>query len=89
VGAGVALYFFSRRVRVCGFGGHADGTPASSSRQAAGAFKDSYKAPNNWLEALYFFAEALRLAVIFVSGHRFSIAMKGLFIQVACTSTDQ
>ena len=57
-GASVALYFFSRRFAVCGFGG-------GSTDEAAGvpqrlAFRNAHKPPNSWLEALFFFAEALR-----------------------------
>ncbi|EIE19233.1 alpha/beta-hydrolase [Coccomyxa subellipsoidea C-169] len=59
VGASVAVYFFSRRITACGFGGATDGNPIPGVR-TSGAFQNAHKAPNNWLEALFFFAEALR-----------------------------
>ncbi|CAL8464467.1 g4002 [Coccomyxa elongata] len=34
--------------------------PGDSVSSGAGAFQNAHKAPNNWLEALFFFAEALR-----------------------------
>lgn len=66
VGASVALYFFSRKVTVCGFGGRTDGraVPGDNVSSGAGAFQHAHKAPNNWLEALFFFAEALRCALM-------------------------
>lgn len=62
VGASVAVYFFSRRITACGIGGRPDGRP-NSGVKASGAFQNAHKAPNNWLEALFFFAEALRYVV--------------------------
>jgi hypothetical protein len=57
-GASVAIYFFTRRrLATCGFGGSVDGDPDAPQRLA---FKNAYKPPNSWLEALFFFAEALR-----------------------------
>ncbi len=57
VGASIALYFYSRRVWACGFDGRANGP---SLRPNTGLFKGAHKAPNSWLEGLFFFAEALR-----------------------------
>ena len=57
VGASVAVYFYTRRLSVCGFNGRGDG---SAFRPNTGLFKGAHKAPNSWLEGLFFFAEALR-----------------------------
>ena len=56
-GAAVAFYFYSRRVRVCGFGGRRDDIEPES---VSSHFEGAYQAPSTWMEALLFFAEALR-----------------------------
>lgn len=56
-GAAVAFYFYSRRVKVCGFGGRRDDIEPES---ASSHFEGAYQAPSTWMEALLFFAEALR-----------------------------
>ena len=58
-GAAVAFYFYSKRVRLCGFGGRVS-EPASL--DSSNHFEGAYQAPSTWVEALYFFAEALRCA---------------------------
>jgi hypothetical protein len=57
-GAAVAFYFYSRRVKVCGFGGRREETEPEN---MSSHFEGAYQAPSTWMEALYFFAEALRL----------------------------
>lgn len=59
-GAAVAFYFYSRRVRVCGFGGRKEDLAPDT---ASAHFEGAYQAPSTWMEALLFFAEALRCAV--------------------------
>ncbi len=56
-GAAVALYFSYRRSLACG-----SAVDTAELQEAATRvhFKDTYQAPNTWLEAMYFFAEALR-----------------------------
>ena len=61
VGAAVALYLYRARLGQCGFGGRGDGRPFRP-MEAAPHFEGAYQAPNNWVEALYFFTEALRCA---------------------------
>ena len=53
----MAFYFYSRRVRMCGFGGRVDDIASGDS---SSHFEGAYQAPSTWVEALYFFAEALR-----------------------------
>lgn len=55
-GAAVAFYFYSRRVKICGFGRGDEVGPVDSSSH----FEGAYQAPSTWVEAMYFFAEALR-----------------------------
>lgn len=59
-GAAVALYFSYRaRVASCGVAGAgSELSPLTGNN----AFRESFQAPNTWLEALFFFAEALRCA---------------------------
>lgn len=60
-GAAVALYFYSRTKSTgCVGPGHGvrcgpDGRPIKGQH-----FQTVYQAPNTWVEAMYFFAEALR-----------------------------
>ena len=60
-GAAVVWYFYSRRERgaICGFGGR---TAAGSQPAVPPAirFSKAHQPPSTWMEALYFFAEALR-----------------------------
>ena len=55
-GAAVAFYLYSRKLQVCGFGGNPQEGQATSEQH----FEGTYQAPSTWIEALYFFAEALR-----------------------------
>lgn len=55
-GAAVAFYFYTRKLKVCGFGGN----PEDGQDSADQHFEGAYQAPSTWIEALYFFAEALR-----------------------------
>ena len=57
-GAAVAFYFYSRRVKMCGFGGR-NGDEAEPENMAS-HFEGAYQAPSTWMEAMFFFAEALR-----------------------------
>ena len=54
-GAAVAFYFYSKKLPFCGVAGN-PGNGASASEH----FEGTYQAPATWMEALYFFAEALR-----------------------------
>ncbi|KAK9793715.1 hypothetical protein WJX73_006410 [Symbiochloris irregularis] len=61
-GAAVVLYFYSQRSNrntLCGFGGGERQALRSFGANPA-RFRDAHQAPSTWLEALYFFAEALR-----------------------------
>ena len=62
-GAAVAVYFYNRRspLFTCGTAPSADDDVSDQEPSEERAFL-RHTGPNNWLEALYFFAEALRYA---------------------------
>ena len=62
-GAAVAIYFYNRRSPLfsCGAAPSADEDSGEQEPSEERAFL-RHTGPNNWLEALYFFAEALRQA---------------------------
>ena len=55
VGVAVAVYFYSRRR-----GGTCGPSDASEDVQPVERFRHHSHAPNTWLEALFYFAEAIR-----------------------------
>ena len=60
-GAAVAIYFYNRRSPLfsCGAAQSVDDDSGEQDPSEERAFL-RHTGPNNWLEALYFFAEALR-----------------------------
>lgn len=67
-GAAVAVYFYHRRSPLFSYGASSATAAGSSDGSAAGAATQApesqpfmrHTGPSTWLEALYFFAEALR-----------------------------
>ena len=60
-GAAVVFYFYSQRsnrAALCGFGGEREALRSFGASPAR--FSNAHQAPSTWMEALYFFAEALR-----------------------------
>ncbi len=55
-----ALADFSWRRASCKVAGQQADTEATMAAMQGTHFKDSFQAPNTWMEALYLFAEALR-----------------------------
>ena len=66
-GAAVAVYFYNRRspLFTCGAAPSADDDGSEQQPSEERAFL-RHTGPNNWLEALYFFAEALRHDVLWM-----------------------
>ena len=59
-------YFYSQRrerIALCGFGGGRSGPGAQPAVPPAARFSKAHQPPSTWMEALYFFAEALRYAL--------------------------
>lgn len=64
-GAAVVFYFYSQRsshrALLCGFGGDRETLRSLGANPAR--FTNAHQAPSTWMEALYFFAEALRCSL--------------------------